>query len=138
MFHAQVPKKTAPIQLLKPKPQTIGITVIQEIKPTQEIKPAKQGFQSICQALWGNSNTVQLTKDGDEIEDENQTLLVEDCLNVVGEYHSQSNKRREQEKRYCRAHTKSLNYWLENEFQDSGGKFGDPIKDRILYGLKWL
>ena len=44
--------------------------------------------------------------------------LVKDMLNVVGENHKESDKRREAEKKFCLAKTDSANYWQENEFPD--------------------
>ncbi len=119
-----------PIQLLKPKDQTISIT------ETSERKPAKPEFRSIFNLSWGNSDTVQLMMDSGASRI--QTPLVTDHLNVVGEDHIQSQGRREQEKKYCRDHSKSSQYWRESKFKDSDGKFGDPIKDRIHFGLTGL
>ncbi|HEU5471862.1 MAG TPA: hypothetical protein VFV67_14520 [Actinophytocola sp.] len=44
--------------------------------------------------------------------------LVQDKLNVVGEFHSESGPRRAMEARFCLAKTRSPNYWRENEFPD--------------------
>ena len=133
MFHIQVPKTTATVQLFKPKSQAFVTKEKQEIT-----KPAQQEFKSILTLGWGNSNTVQLTKDGDETEDENQTPLKSNKLNVVGENHNDSDERREEEQKYCYAHTKSSYYDEEAEFQVPNGQFGDPIILRLIHKIKWL
>lgn len=44
--------------------------------------------------------------------------LVRDGLNVVGEFHRESERRRSAERQFCLAKTGSANYWVEDEFPD--------------------
>src|SRR5215207_1765157 len=50
--------------------------------------------------------------------------LVADKLNVVGETHTESDLRRDAEKRFALAKTGSTNYWTEAEFLDMYQKVG--------------
>ena len=122
MYHIQVPKKTAPIQLSKPKIQTIGTTASQEIRGDQKTPPELK-FISIFTLPWGDSellsqsiqanqkvnpqyvtsSPVQRMANGSEAEDKDKTNSFGrrssfGCRrhgNVVGENHRESNSRRE-------------------------------------------
>ena len=64
-------------------------------------------------------------------------------LNVVGEYHPESDERRELEERYCQQITRG-GYWRENEFRLRRGTSGlaaDPglliVKQRLAFMQTW-
>ncbi|MBE1534274.1 hypothetical protein [Actinomadura algeriensis] len=41
-----------------------------------------------------------------------------DKLNLVGEFHTESDQRRDAERQFCRSKIQSSNYWVEHEFPD--------------------
>ncbi len=141
MHQIQVPKIKTPIQLSKPKQQTIDT---RNIRADNNTPPKAVKFRSIFKQLYGsleahqkvnsqNADTVQCmlranegarpkvpppTQENPERQ-EIETPLVKDRLNVVGERHSESNanNRREYEKEYSQIYTGSNNYWEEHEFR---------------------
>jgi hypothetical protein len=54
-----------------------------------------------------------------------QRKMEQDRLNVVGEIHTESDKRRDEEKRFSCESVGSSNYWGEQEFPVFGGNKGD-------------
>ncbi|OLT38443.1 hypothetical protein BJF79_26760 [Actinomadura sp. CNU-125] len=45
-------------------------------------------------------------------------MLKADKINLVGEFHSESDARRDAEKEFCLAAVKNSNYWVEHLFPD--------------------
>ena len=69
-----------------------------------------------------------------------RAAIANDSLNMVGENHKDSGKRRQREVRYSNRVFGEGNYWKENEFtvENQNGefeRFGDPINVRILQRL---
>jgi hypothetical protein len=65
-----------------------------------------------------------------------QMKLEKDKFNVAGEKHDESDKRRKEEMKFCKAKTGVDDYWTESEFyiedkKTKKRKYGDPIKLRI-------
>ncbi len=63
------------------------------------------------------STIVQRMPNGSQVGDKNKADLVKDRLNVVGEHHYESGKRRQQEKEYVTTRIGSSHYWEEFEFR---------------------
>lgn len=65
-------------------------------------------------------------------------MLVRNKLNIAGETHTESDLRRDEERRFCLAKTGSADYWTEAEFPDLyEGKtqpaLGDPAADLMEF-----
>lgn len=58
------------------------------------------------------------------MEPELPSILVRGKLNLVGEYHSESDERRKWEKAFAKQETGSDNYWIEDNFPDLHQKVG--------------
>ncbi len=133
-FQIQVPNKKAPIQLSKPKNQIANKTITQDTRVDKKTLPQPK-FRSIFDLQWGRSELlrepiqakkevnahnhtsttsqcIQRSPDGDK----NKTSLSTEHLNVVGEDHIQSSKRRKDEKEYAKIYSGSSNYWVEHQF----------------------
>jgi hypothetical protein len=76
------------------------------------------------------------------IPGQGQSVLVPGKLNIVGEYHDESNRRREDEKKFAEAATKSPGYWTEEQFpgasQEADGQFADKAGVRALHSAAIL
>ncbi len=127
MFHIQIPKQKM-IQLSQLKKQPI---VEQKINAADQKKPSKVEFQSIFKDKF---RTIQLHKT--QIEDQNEIPLVEDCLNVVGEEHPESDGRRDEEKKYSAKYSNSSDYWEEHQFRAKPSTFLEEEQSEIPFSEK--
>ncbi len=164
MYHIQVPKKTAPIQLSKPKSPIARTTTQGTI--ADKNTPWRPEFRSIFTLQWGSlkqthkkvnldvcaTTVVQgmfkadsgarlkdvppRTQGSEASSEVTGTHLKENILNVVGENHLKSESRRSQEEEYTKEHTNFGEYWLEEELTDSNGDPVDKFEGRLLHNLK--
>lgn len=85
-------------------------------------------------------NTIIQQKPETKTDATSQSKLEKDKLNVVGEQHLESGKRREQEIKYVKTVMgEQAGYWTESEFTAEGDTdFGDPKHLRLAFLLKRL
>jgi hypothetical protein len=75
-----------------------------------------------------------------DLKKTSQLKLDPDRLNVVGEKHDESDRRRDVEKRFISDKAKTDNYWLEDQFKiekDGKEEYGDPVELRLLYFVEY-
>lgn len=72
------------------------------------------------------------------MRDQGDIMLVTNQLNLVGEYHDESDARRTTEQAFCKERSGSPNYWLEDDFPDlksfaAQSNVGAPVADLMEY-----